>query len=359
MGDFWYNKPYYMKRSDILPQYWYDLPDQLIANTPAEPRDSARLMIYDTRSDTVTFDVFSNIAQHLPPSSLMVMNNTRVMPARVYFVHQSGKQFEGLILLDQGIGEDGLIQAITRRTPLELGHNIHLGEYSFSVEKKDGQLYYLRPQFDTNILHTIITQHGSTPTPYYIGKVMMDETLLRDRYQTIYAKEASKASIAAPTASLHFTQDTFDALTAKSIARAELTLHVGLGTFGQIAQSNIDSKKLHTEYFEIPPETILEITQAKLQGAPIISVGTTTTRALESSALGRLDSTDLFIFPPFHFQIVDHLITNFHVPQSSLMCLVDAFLQHKQAKKNVVELYQIAIEHKMRFFSFGDAMLIL
>lgn len=225
--------------------------------------------------------------------------------------------------------------------------------------------FYLKPEFERDELEAFLLAHGITPVPFYLGKIEAGEDELRTRYQTIFAKE--KRSVAAPTASLHFTERVFETLQEKGIERKEITLDVGLGTFAEVEEHNVINRKLHFERFEIGEETVDALREAKASGKDVIAVGTTVTRTLEASAEflrseakgNYTSSTDLFILPPYDFKMVDHLITNFHVPNSSLMALVDAFLLHKGAKRRILELYKIAADEGFMFYSFGDSMLIL
>jgi S-adenosylmethionine:tRNA ribosyltransferase-isomerase len=347
-----------------LKEYNYVITDANIRKTPLAKRDNARLFVYDTRTDTVTFDYFYNLVNYLPKDSLLVLNNTGVIPARVTFRKDTGGKVNGLILMNEGFDEEGAIPAIVDEN-LFPGRKIIIdGTYSFYITRQVDQRFYLLPEFDKALLPEILMKYGSTPTPFYLGKIELDEISLRDRYQTIFAED--KKSVAAPTASLHFTDEVFTSLKTKGIVTTEITLDVGLGTFAEVEQKHIDEKKLHLEKFSISAATHQAISTAKNEGQAVIAVGTTVTRTLESQAKfllqkgeGVVGATDMFIMKPYEFQIVDHLITNFHVPQSSLMALVDAFLAHKQAKKSLLELYEIAIKEGFMFYSFGDSMLIL
>lgn len=347
-----------------LQHYAYTIGEKNIRKEPLEKRDSSRLFVYDTKTDTITFDYFYNLSNHLPKESLLVLNNTGVIPARVFFRKDTGGKVKGLILMNEGFDEEGAIPAIVDENLFPGRRIIIDGTYSFYITRQVDQRFYLRPEFDRNMLPEILMKYGTTPTPFYLGKMALNEGSLRERYQTIFAEE--KRSVAAPTASLHFTPEVFASLKANSITTTEITLDVGLGTFAEVEQKHIDEKKLHLERFSISSDAHKVISAQKKYNLPIVAVGTTVTRTLESQADrlkkeegGIVGATDMFIIKPYEFQIVDHLITNFHVPQSSLMALVDAFLFHKKAKRSLLELYEIAMKEGFMFYSFGDSMLIL
>lgn len=349
---------------DFVSKYQYDLPEELIATTPIEPRDHARVLVYDTKTDTVTIDHFYNIHNHVPHNSLLVMNTTKVVPARVVLYKPTGGKIECLFLINEGI-HDGLVKIIVDRK-LEPGIVITREQYSFDVVSQDEQFFFLKPQFPIEQLQNFFNEFGTTPTPKYLGQQSLSESDLRVRYQSLMADTKKSASVAAPTASLHFTESVFQNLQEQGIEVAPVTLHVGMGTFAPLNDTMIQEKKLHTESYEVTQDTVEKIQNRKKNHLPIIAVGTTVVRTLESvgSKLLQKDlqnyagDTNIFIYPPHQFTIPDQLITNFHVPGSSLICLVDAFLQDKGARKSILDLYQIAIENKMRFFSFGDAMYI-
>jgi S-adenosylmethionine:tRNA ribosyltransferase-isomerase len=348
-----------------LSQYNYILPQENIRKEPLFQRDHARLFVYDTTTDTVTFDYFYNLSHYLPSSSLMVINDTGVIPARVIFHKDTGGKVEGLVLMNEGVASDGTVPVIVNGRIFP-GRRLSLSPHHwFTVVRQEEQRFYLRPEFDGALLPEILERYGVTPTPKYLGAQSLSENDLRVRYQTIFAKE--KRSVAAPTASLHFTHEVFKTLDEKGVRRIEVTLDVGLGTFAEVRENQVKEKKLHSEKFFISSGAHKDIQEAKKGKCPIIAVGTTVTRTLEfnadrllhESSQEVIGETDLFIMPPFEFKIVDHLLTNFHVPQSSLMALVDAFLAHKKAKRNILNLYEIAKQEGFMFYSFGDSMLIL
>ena len=350
--------------SSPLSEYDYELPESSIRKEPISPRDHARLFVYDTKSDTVTFDYFYNLANFIPDNTGMVLNNTGVCPARVQFTKDTGGRVEGLILVNEGFGDDGTIAAIVDRQIIP-GRKLMLGGYLFYIARQDEQKFYLKPEFDSKLLPGILEEFGATPTPPYLGKQSMPEHELRDRYQTIFARD--RKSVAAPTASLHFTTEVFESLHKKGVTKTEVTLDVGLGTFAEVKEEHVATKRLHTETIFIGRESFAQIKKWKESGNPVLAVGTTATRTLEAEADALLyevphdihTKTNLFIMKGDEFSIVDLMLTNFHVPRSSLMALVDAFLNYKGAKKGIKELYAIALKENFKFYSFGDAMLIL
>jgi S-adenosylmethionine:tRNA ribosyltransferase-isomerase len=347
-----------------LAQYHYSITEKNIGRTPKEPRHDARLFVYDTATDTVTFDTFLNIDTYLPKNSLMVLNNTGVIPARVVFTKDTGGKIDGLVLINEGFDHEGAIPVIVDKNMFP-GRRIALGDYWFTITRQRDQRFYIKPDSEPERISEILEQLGTTPTPYYLGDLNMTESQLRDRYQTTFAQ--NKKSVAAPTASLHITPEVLNRLENKGIVTTEITLDVGLGTFADIEQINVDEKFLHSELLFISSESRKKIYDAKQVQHPIIAVGTTVVRTLESQSTQLLTEgndviateTNIFIMPGYDFKIVDHLVTNFHVPESSLMALVDAFLVHKKSKRELVELYQIAIDNGFLFYSFGDSMLII
>lgn len=336
----------------------YTLPKELIAKKPASPRDCSKIMIYDSGSDSVSFDIFLNLDKYLPEKSLLVFNKTKVLPARLHLQKESGGKAEILLLLNEKNSEK--LRAISDRK-LEVGTKLFYKKKElFFINKQEEQFFFLEPLFDVKKLEELLLKIGETPLPPYMGKNALSEKNARKKYQAIFAKEIG--SIAAPTASLHFTDRLLKKLTRKGIKKTEILLHVGMGTFSPISEDNFKEKKLHREYYEVSENSLRQIRDAKEKGFKIIPVGTTSVRTLESVAKNNYKKlngeTDLFIYPPYNFDLTDCLITNFHVPKSSLILLVEAFLRHKKSKKTAKDLYEIAIEEKMRFFSFGDAMLI-
>lgn len=346
-------------------EYTYNLPKELIAHEPADPRDQARLFVYDTKKDEICFDVFANIAKYLPQNSVLVLNDTQVAPSRVTLNKKTGGAVTILFLLnewdgaafikglpDKGVGVGECLFAGARSVVEVVSHEDEEFTYKLLISKEE-------------FLKLIDTQ-GKTPLPPYIQS-SMDESLRRIRYQTTFAKneDSSSKSVAAPTASLHFTKEVFDSLKKIHIDTAYVTLHVGRGTFSKVTDAMNTSGTLHSEPVYIPKESAQTIAKAKLANQNIITVGTTALRVVESfgdeiiKGESVKSDTNIFIKPPYSFKIASSLITNFHLPQTSLLMLIDAFLQNKQAKRSWKELYDIAIAEKFRFYSFGDAMLII
>lgn len=343
--------------------YNYNLPKELIADSPKENRDDARLFVYDTKTDVVSFLYVRDLPSVLPKPSLLVLNDTKVVPARLHLKKETGGKIEVLVLTNEFRNTDTVIPIIVDRKIIE-GQKLFFPDGAYlEVVQQDEQIFYCKPIFPIQNLYVYLDKFGETPLPHYIHSHLSEDEA-RNKYQTVYAQKVG--SIAAPTASLHFTKDLLQKLQQEGIVQTHITLHVGMGTFAPISDKNFETKSLHKELYEIPSESARSITEAKNKKTPVIAVGTTVTRTLESVArdnhahiIPKTDETDIFIFPPFDFKVVDILMTNFHLPNTSLMHLVQAFLEHKKAKKDIRELYELAIQEKFRFFSFGDSMLIL
>jgi S-adenosylmethionine:tRNA ribosyltransferase-isomerase len=341
-----------------LKQYDYYLPHNLIAKKQAVPRDGSRLLVYYTGQDQIFFDRFYNLDKYLPQKSFLVLNKTKVLPARVTLRKETGGKIKVLFLVDQLVNSDSfLINALVDRK-VKVGDKLLFGKDHFvTVTGQKEKIFQLRLSFNNKKLQYLLEKHGQMPIPLYIKNTQLPEQELRKKYQTIFAE--NPGSTAAPTASLHFTNHVFKKLETKGIKKFFITLHVGLGTFSPVTDSDIKEKKLHEEYYRITEETLRSINRSKQKRYKLVAVGTTVVRALESVVGPGLHITDLFILPTYKFKTVDILLTNFHLPKSSLIMLVDAFLKFKASKKTVLDLYQIAIKEKFRFYSFGDAMLIL
>jgi len=348
-----------------LDKYNYFLPEKNLALEPAVPRDSSKLFIYDTTANKIIFDRFFNLDKYLPKDSFMVLNNTKVLPARVTMK----KENEGKIIILFLINEltNLRITKVMADRKINIGDLLYFNKENYlRVISKKEHIFELEFNFGREKLFNLLKIYGTMPIPLYLKKTPLKRDELLEKYQTIFAK--TEGSAAAPTASLHFTNRVFDRLDKKRIKKYFVTLHVGLGTFAPITDENIKQKKLHEEYFEINEKTLQLINQSKLEKKKLVAVGTTVVRTLESvetrdnpakREIPSFQKTNLFVYPPYNFKMVDIMITNFHLPKSSLMMLVEAFLQHKKAKKSLVELYNIAIKNNFRFYSFGDAMVIL
>lgn len=344
--------------------YWYDLPKELIAQAPAIPRDTSKLLVYNTHANTIEIDIFRNIASHLPSSSVFILNDAKVIPARCELKKKTGGKVKVLFLVNEWI------MSPTKAIPCFVDRKVTVGDElvfpngaKIYIEDQQEQLFSLRWTGSKEEFITILNRYGTMPIPPYIKHTPLNRDELMEKYQTVFAE--SPGSSAAPTASLHFTQDVFASIAEKGIKKSHVTLHVGLGTFAPLTQENLDTGTLHKEWIDVSETTSSFIQQTKEQSKTICAVGTTVVRTLESYALrgtpghAFAGDTDLFIRPGFHFQLVDHMITNFHLPSSSLMMLVDSFLAHKNSQKRILELYEFAKKERFRFYSFGDAMLIL
>ncbi len=340
-----------IKRSD----YWYDLPASLIAQTPIEPRDQSRLMIVPKTQGAFGHRHFYEIESLLTPGDVLVVNETAVLPARLLGVREAtGAHVEVLLLKNtQGDIWETLVKPgrkVKKGEWLSFGEGL-LRAYVLSDTEAGGRMIRFAYQ---GMFMEILDRLGQMPLPPYIHETLQDQT----RYQTVYAK--TPGSAAAPTAGLHFTPQLLARLEQKGIVIAKLLLHVGLGTFRPVKADNILEHKMHAEYYVLPKETVEKIKQAKDTGHRVVAVGTTSVRVLETaSQSGGLTPqsgwTDIFIYPGFAFHTIDGLITNFHLPESTLMMLVSALA----GRERILAAYAEAIQENYRFFSFGDAMLIL
>lgn len=346
----------------FLKKYDYAFPEELIAQKPASPRDSARLLVYERSSGRMRYDVFLNLAGYLPAGSVLVFNKTKVLPARLEVLKPTGGKARIIYLRTEG----DLIKVMSDRK-IDIDSTLKLTEkISFKVIHQEEKFYFLKPSFPITGLFKVLEKYGITPIPPYIKNSPLKEKELRKKYQTVFAED--KGSVAAPTASLHFSDKLLAKLKKSGISVRFVTLHVGLGTFAPLTEENLKSGKLHEEYYEIRRKDAEFLNKAKYSGAKIIAVGTTVTRALESASenSGRLEGlsgqTDIFIREGYRFRFVDALITNFHVPKSSLMMLVSAFLSERSkeaGRERILAVYKEAVKRKFRLFSFGDGMLIL
>ncbi len=343
------------KLADLLSKYDYKFPEELIAQKPASPRDSARLLICDRASGKIKYDVFSNLAVYLPKNSVLVLNKTKVLPARLIVEKPTGGKVKIIYLEMAG----NLIKVMADRK-IVIGSDLKLADkISFKAVRQEEKFYFLKPSFPTSGLFKILEKYGVTPIPPYIKNSPLEENELRKKYQAIFAKD--RGSVAAPTASLHFTERLLEKIKKSGVAVKFLILHVNLGTFAPLTEENIHSGRLHEEYYEIGKKDADFLNKAKKEGRPIIAVGTTVARTLESAAdnsgkLKRISGwTDIFIRDGYKFRFMDGLVTNFHVPKSSLLMLVSAII----GREKLLAVYEEAIRRKFRLFSFGDGMLIL
>jgi len=347
--------------STHLADYDYPLPEGAVAQSPAEPRDSARLLHLARDGSIRGHRVFRDLPDLLRPGDLLVVNDTRVVPARLVGRRErTGGKWEGLYLHDAADGTwEVLAQTGGRPTVGEVvliappsgGEALRLE----LVERVGPGRWRVRPGVAGSAVE-ILARFGHVPLPHYIRKGE-DRPEDRERYQTVYADRAG--SVAAPTAGLHFTPAVFERLEQRGVARAAVTLHVGIGTFRPIVVEDVTQHTMHAEYAEVPAATVEAIAACKARGGRVVAVGTTTTRTLESAAAGSTlvpwaGETALFIRPGYEFRVVDALVTNFHLPKSSLLLLVAAFV----GREAMLDAYRVALAEGYRFFSYGDAMLI-
>lgn len=335
--------------------FYYDLPDELIAQCPLKKRDNSRLMVLNRKNNTIADRHFSDITDYLHPGDLLVMNNTKVLPGRLYGHREdTGGKVEILLLrhLSKTDWEIMVKPGKRARVGARIVFSPELkGEITGTTE---GGLRVIKFEYD-GIFQEIINDIGLMPVPPYIHETLKDN----NRYQTVYAKY--EGSSAAPTAGLHFTPDLIEKIEAMGVETTEVTLHVGIGTFRPVKCDIIEEHHMHEEYCEVTEATAKAIKRTKANGGRIIAVGTTSVRTLESNAKrhgGEVKAdagvTDIFIYPGYTWEVVDGLITNFHLPESTLLMLVSAFYN----REAVMKAYQTAIDWKYRFFSFGDAMYI-
>ena len=339
-----------MKTSD----FYYYLPEELIAQTPLERRDSSRLMHLDKATGAVEHRHFFDLPEYLRAGDCLVLNDSRVLPARLIGRRESGGAVEVLLLRDRG---EGIWECLTRPgRKTQPGAKLSFGEGELTATVVDAiedgnkliQFHY------EGIFLEVLERLGKMPLPPYIKKELEDQ----ERYQTVYSREVGSA--AAPTAGLHFTPELLEQIEDKGVKVCYLTLHVGLGTFRPVKAKNIEDHEMHAEYCIVPEETARIVTETKKAGGRVVCVGTTSCRTIESFANGdgTLDSksgwTDIFIYPGYRFKCMDALVTNFHLPESTLIMLISAFA----GRERVLSAYAEAVKEKYRFFSFGDAMFI-
>ncbi len=345
-----------MKNSfnEIMELYDYEVPKNLIAQEPVWPRDSAKLLIYSKNKNKIFYDKFINIAEYLPKNAVLIFNETKVLPARLILKKETGGKARILYVSQKG----DYISSLSDRK-LAIGAKLWLNKkIYFTVIKNEQKYYSLAPSFKISALYSVLEKYGAMPIPPYIKNSPLSERELKKKYQAVFAKR--RGSIAAPTASLHFTKRLLIKLKRRGIAIKFITLHVNLGTFAPLTEENLALARLHKEYYEIGKGAAEFLNKAKKEGRPIIAAGTTVARTLESasdnnSALKTLSGkTDLFIREGCDFKFIDGLITNFHVPKSSLLMLVAAFI----GRQKLFNIYEAAIKKKFRFFSFGDGMLL-
>ena len=337
--------------------FWYDLPKELIAQEPANPRDAARLMVLNRKNDTIEHAIFHDLPKYLDKGDLLVVNNSKVLPARLLGTKVPTGAVCELLLLRQVKGDTWECLARPGKR-MQKGTHVTFGDGSLTAvvdeTMPDGNKF-VTFTYDTETLYEKLDEFGKMPLPPYITKQLEDQS----QYQTVYAKELGSA--AAPTAGLHFTPELMDTIRAKGVGIAEVTLHVGLGTFRPVQEDEISDHKMHSEWYSISEETARQIQETKAAGHRVIAVGTTSCRTLEAVAAkyGEIKpcsgNTSIFLYPGVPFRCIDGLITNFHLPESTLIMLVSAFYGYEKT----MAAYKVAVDEKYRFFSFGDAMLIL
>ena len=333
----------------------FDLPEELIAQHPLEQRDHSRLLVLDKTSGNITHKRFDDILDYLVPGDVLVINNTRVIPARLFGVKEGGTAHIEVLLLKPVENRPDCWEVLVRPGKrVKVGAKVVFGEGKMTGTVVDDTDTGRIMQFEYDgIFNEILDELGTMPLPPYI-KAKLDD---QERYQTVYAKE--RGSAAAPTAGLHFTNELLAQVKAKGIEVVEVLLHVGLGTFRPVQVDDIHSHKMHSEYYRITQDAADTINKALDEGRRVIAVGTTSTRTLESAAKdGRVvagdGDTSIFIYPGYQFQVLSGLITNFHLPKSTLVMLVSALA----GREHVLHAYEEAVKERYRFFSFGDAMFI-
>ncbi len=341
-----------MKKSD----FYYDLPKELIAQTPIEPRDHSRMMVISRKNDTIEHKHFYDFIDYLNPGDCLILNNTRVLPARIYGVKKdTGAVVEFLLLNNLGNDRWETITGPGKRAKIDTEFTFGNGILSCKIEEvlENGNRI-AKFSYDASNIYEVLDKVGEMPLPHYITEKLQD----KERYQTVYSKELGSA--AAPTAGLHFTDEIIAKIQDKGIKIGYVTLHVGIGTFRPVKAENIEDHEMHAEHYHIPKETADLINETKKNGGRVIGVGTTCCRTLESvmQSQGEMkefdDWTSIFIYPGYKFKCIDALLTNFHLPESTLIMLVSALYD----REKVLDAYNTAVHEKYRFFSFGDCMFI-
>jgi len=338
-----------------IDKYTYELPDSLIASYPTANRSDSRMLMLDRDSGDIQHKNFIDIIAALDPGDLLVFNNTRVIPARLYGHKETGGRVE--VLVERILSQNRALAHIRSSKSPKPGRKLLLEDaLSVTVVGREGDLFEIQFDDTNRDILTMLEQYGHIPLPPYIQRESQDQD--KERYQTVYAK--TPGAVAAPTAGLHFDEAIIASLEHKGVNTAYVTLHVGAGTFQPVKVDNITEHKMHSEWIEVSANVCHAIQQTRARGGRVVAVGTTVVRCLETaSQTGGLTpytgETSIFIYPGYDFKSVDGLITNFHLPRSTLLMLVSAFADIE----NVLHAYHIAVEKKYRFFSYGDVMLIL
>lgn len=350
----------------LLSEYDYNLPEELIAQMPADKRENSRMLVLDRVAHTIEHKHFYDIVDYIDKDTLLVLNNTKVLPARLIGHKDTGAKIEVFLLKPMGDKNsnswDVLIKPSKRIKPdtiIKISDELSVKAIK-RLEENGEWLVELLYDSSADVMD-VLHRNGNIPLPPYIERKISNDALKKldfERYQTVYAKD--EGSVAAPTAGLHFTREILDKLEKKGVELCYITLNVGLGTFRPVQCENIFDHKMHSESFEISEKAAEQINKAKQQGKKILAVGTTTVRTLETAyqKYGCIkachDTSELFIYPPYKFKVIDNLITNFHLPKSTLLMLVSALT----GKDFIFKAYEEAIKNKYRFFSYGDCMLI-
>jgi S-adenosylmethionine:tRNA ribosyltransferase-isomerase len=334
-----------------LSDFHYELPEDLIAQEPIPQRGDSRLLHLPANATQAADRQFAELPSLLNRGDLLVFNDTRVVPARLYGRKESGGQVE--ILIERMVGEDEAIAHVRASKSPRPGGRLRVDDTVIEVTGREQDLYRLR--LAQGSFNELLETHGHMPLPPYIRRG--DGEIDRERYQTVYAERPG--AVAAPTAGLHFDRTMLDRLAADGIESARVTLHVGAGTFQPVRVQNLDEHRMHQEWAEVPVETVDAVARARARGGQVVAVGTTCVRSLETAAAGGelrpfQGETQLFIRPGFRFGVVDRLLTNFHLPESTLLMLVSAFAGYER----IMSAYRHAVEQRYRFFSYGDAMLL-
>ena len=338
------------KKSD----FYYDLPEERIAQTPAEPRDSSRLLVYDRNTGSIEHKIFRDIADYLHAGDVLVLNKTRVIPARMYARTEHGGVVEVLLLKRYDIHTWEALMRPGKKGKIGARFTVS-DELSFIVRGvTDSGERVIEFSYE-GVFEEILQKVGTMPLPPYIKEKLKDQ----QRYNTVYSE--TDGSAAAPTAGLHFTEELLEKIKAKGVQIAEVLLHVGLGTFRPVKEEVITEHKMHSEYYEIPEDAAKVVNAAKREGRRVVAVGTTSVRTLETVADDKgmvrpcHGNTEIFLYPPYKMKCVDALVTNFHLPESTLIMLVACMT----GREKILRVYETAVKEKYRFFSFGDAMFIV
>ncbi len=338
------------KKSD----FYYDLPQERIAQTPAEPRDSSRLLVYDRGTKRIEHKIFRDVVDYLNAGDVLVVNNTKVIPARMYARTPHGGLVEALLLKRYDLNTWEVLMKPGKKGKVGVSMKVN-DELSFTVKGISDSGERIVEFSYEGAFEDVLSRAGTMPLPPYIKEKLKDQT----RYNTVYSK--IDGSAAAPTAGLHFTRELLERIKAKGVIVVEVLLHVGLGTFRPVKEESVADHKMHSEHYKISEEAAAAINLAKKEGRRVIAVGTTSVRTLESAAeedgcvRAEEGDTQIFLYPPYKMKCVDALVTNFHLPESTLIMLVACFT----GREEILEIYQKAVEEKYRFFSFGDAMMIV